>query len=577
MWQRRRNQCNTRPMTALGSLLIVTALVLAGCGGGGGGGGDSGSGGGSGGGGGNPPPPAPAATETYLFYSGSLTALDPLAPSAPITVDIDIASPMSGMQPIVYGTYDAAARSLSDLHNRSIVYAKGANLFKVSAVKGAMPAATPLSSEATIPASGICDTYVAPDYADHVNARYVYALAGGDGDCGTDGDNVWKMVRVGMGAADAPRLISVGRKPIAEIIDPATGAVTGWLMLQGTQLVKLDANFANVQVVANGVNAVAFAGRAPAGQLFLRLDSLVAAELKRYDPATNALSGALHSFTGSLGSPLADGTHLYFLDGSAKILRLALDGASSAAEFWAEGGTRTIAAMALTTNRVVFVVRDSATDTDRLSSKPKLGNALVLVLKTAPVMKQIDVFGAAGTRVYYQWGDHIASAEIAASVLEDGSGAIEYAAHRFSGFTLPLSMPLGAAPALAQVMAIDISVTPRVLAVYDGPGHTPVSTHALPAGVNSILVSGLTNAGYVLGTTSFSNGDIFLLNIGADNSAIRITDTPGVSERVVGGCTLNPAGNFDPILVLMLLVAVWYLWRPRTGAGAGTSAAVDRA
>lgn len=54
-------------------------------------------------GGGNPAPPAPATIETRLFYSGSLTALDPLAPSAPIVVDADSASAMSGMQPIVHG------------------------------------------------------------------------------------------------------------------------------------------------------------------------------------------------------------------------------------------------------------------------------------------------------------------------------------------------------------------------------------------------------------------------------------------------------------------------------------------
>ena len=159
-------------------LVIVLSLFLAACGGGGGSGG-----------GGNPtvtppitPPPTPPSgagiPETRLFFAGgSVLAVDPKNPSEkPVIVD---PAATSGEVGLFDGKWNAAQKTLTDAHFRTIIYANSDNgkLFKVSALKA--DSLTPAQVSNETGAVTTCGAGSVPDFADHNNSVYLYLLPEG--------------------------------------------------------------------------------------------------------------------------------------------------------------------------------------------------------------------------------------------------------------------------------------------------------------------------------------------------------------------------------------------------------------
>lgn len=292
---------------------ILVLFGLAGCSGCSSGGGGSSSGGGGGGGGTTP--------ETYyLFYvaaDGDLYAVDPATPTSPIPV----ASSVSGVQGIGHGTYTASNATVSNLHTRTIVYAKGGSIYKVSAVKGASAPPVPeqISSEAA--ATTICATTWSPNLPDHSKASYVYRVPNSGTDCTTPDDDVWKMVQLGTSNTTAP--FTAPGEPIAPLDDFSTGKHIGWLVkenISGTDKLRCyNSNFTGGADIidkdtGNPVSitqSVAYYGPANISQDFLRVNDAIGVYQITAPSASNFCSDSRNGWRSLIGvTPNSDGVYL---------------------------------------------------------------------------------------------------------------------------------------------------------------------------------------------------------------------------------------------------------------------------
>ena len=329
---------------------------------------------GNGGGGGNSGGGTPAAF--YLFYQGSLVAIDPNNPVSPIVVE---SQTIAGARTTVSGEQESPTR-VSGLSVRGVVYARDGMLWKVSALSSGTPVPERMSSETT--AATVCDSFVGDDLADYDNTAYVYELGGADAKCSTAADNVWKMVRVGMSESDAP-LGAV--KPVIDIGSDVSGAVTGWLGVAAGVLYKYDADFSSPVALMGFSSAVSFVTAISNQRIVIRVDD----DLYIYDDASGTLSPSLHHYSSAAaGVSLSDGNHLFFTDGGG-IYKLALDGSAPAVLLVSENNVGSAGlSLALTENYVVYSWRDSGT----------LQTTLNRIVKTGGVAQSIYT-GIEGVRV----------------------------------------------------------------------------------------------------------------------------------------------------------------------------------
>ena len=529
--------------------LLGASLLLSACGGGGGG--DIAPSSGAG---------APAPTETYLFFEGSLAAVDPAAPTAPIFIE-PTGTEVSGLAAIEAGQYDAGARRVRDVHFRTLVYGRGANLWKVNAVKGtAAPSAVRVSSEASIGTDGICDSFYASDFADQNNSRYAYEIPGADNDCSTAGDNLWRLVRVGMDDTTLPITSANIDEPLTVIRDVTNGAITGWLRLAGTNLVRYDADFGNPITVANLVGSARVVATAPNGRVFLKIDS----ELKIYDPASYptpgaGLSLALHTFAGAPGSVAFDDTYAFFVDGGYTLYRVPLDGSATAGgPFLTEAATSALGQLTLTDSRLVYAATDAGIVT--VKSVLKSGGAAVPI-KIAAASQSVALVAATDNRVYYNLTTGFAFPDVAGTVLDNGDNLFEHLSSFWSGRIRANEKALARDAAISHVGLFDATSS---LSVYRTGDHVvTANVGTAPADIDSLFVGAYNNLGHGLAFgMSGSASDIFYFNVNNTGSLQRVTTTAG-SESVVGGCTLARGAGFDPALGLLLLAALVSLRKRR--------------
>jgi hypothetical protein len=93
------------------------------------------------------------------------------------------------------------------------------------------------------------------DYANPLNSVYFYRKPGTSGACNTSTDVV-SMVYLGMGPNDSP--ISA-LMPMAVVHDPNSGAITGFVVNEGTAITMYDQNFANRTVIYTPTTAISVA------------------------------------------------------------------------------------------------------------------------------------------------------------------------------------------------------------------------------------------------------------------------------------------------------------------------------
>ena len=93
------------------------------------------------------------------------------------------------------------------------------------------------------------------DYANPFNSVYFYRRPGPSGACNATGDVVL-MVNLGMGPTDSP---IAALMPMAAVHDPNSGAITGFIVNEGTAITMYDQNFANRTVIYTPATAIGVA------------------------------------------------------------------------------------------------------------------------------------------------------------------------------------------------------------------------------------------------------------------------------------------------------------------------------
>ena len=512
------------------TLVIMTfvVLVIAGCGGSGGSGTST-----SGGSGDLPPvnnttnlPPVDNTTSSaFLLYQGnSIGAVDPANPASPVSVESGITKVTS----IFHGTFDPVGKKVSDIHTRTVVYVKGGQFFKASALKGtATPIPVQLANETSAPTGGA--PLVAADFADHNNAQFIYLTSSG----------AWKMIKVGMSATDTP---IPAKQPLKPVYDKSNGALAGWLAIDGSAVKRFDADFS----AGSAVPVTTFADKAEAvgitfDIIFLKIDG----KLYAYNTASGAISNVLYTFTATTAGDLKstkDGSNMYFIDGG-KLLSVSLSGTAPAEQIGAETGT--IVQLAYTDHKVVYVLYDAGQYKIRTTGKVASGTPPV-DLVTATTGDILIFIGAKGTRAYF---DKVAATGVATAgtVLEDGSGRGETLNAFWAGSSFQNSFDM-MSEVIPQYFIRATGITSIVdfrggaLESFDAAtgnrlaqlGTIPQDIHlaGVFAGVSGskILLEGRTITD--LNTYSFVS-DVFYADLTKAGSLTRVTSTPLVSEHVV--------------------------------------------
>jgi len=452
--------------------------------------------------------------------------VDPANPASPVSVESGITNKVTS---IFHGTYDPVARKVSDIQTRTVVYVKGGQLFKVSALKGA---ATPIPVQLTNETSA--DTIVGTpsaiaDFADHNNAQFIYLTAGG----------AWKMIKVGMSATDTP---IPAKQPLKHVYDKSNGALAGWLAIDGSAVKRFDANFS----AGSAVTVATFADKAEAvgftiDIIFLKIDG----NLYAYNTANGAISSVLYTFTATTAGDLKatrDGINMYFVDGG-KLLSVSLSGTALAEQIGAETGT--IVQLAYTDHKVVYVLNDAGQYKIRTTGKSGVVSGTPPVdLATAANGEILIFIGAKGTLAYF---DRVSGNGVttAGTIREDGSGRNEtpnafWVGGSFLNIfdTMSEVIPQYFIRAAGITSIVDFrggqlesfdAATGNRLAVL---GTVPQDIHmaGVFAGVcgSKILLEGRT----ITSLDTFVS-DVFYADLTKGGSLTRVTSTPLVSEHVV--------------------------------------------
>jgi hypothetical protein len=254
---------------------IWEGFILGGCG--------SGSGSNGGGGGGNPPP-APVqyvAPQDNVF----VTAINPASTGTQYSPTL---GSYIGARTDITGSISAASPTVVNQAQYAQIYKyTDGHIYGVGLLTSSAPVAVQISSESQATIDDLCSlngsntvlgtnvNYVAvqsyTDYANPANSVYFYRLPGPSGTCNTAGDII-HMVKLGMGSSVAP---ITALMPAAVIHDPTSGAITGFIVNEGTALTEYDENFQNRTVVytptstLNVVYTLATSGVSATGGLFV--------------------------------------------------------------------------------------------------------------------------------------------------------------------------------------------------------------------------------------------------------------------------------------------------------------------
>lgn len=134
----------------------------------------------------------------------------------------------------------------SNVHRSGLLFVKNGQLFRRDLFGAAD--LRPEVRVSTITLADACDVQFGgglfsgfgADFADSNRSWKIFEKRGLDAQCGTP-DDLFYAVRTNMGPADAPLEI---RPPIVSM-HSAQGALTGWILRNGRQMQRVDANFAN--------------------------------------------------------------------------------------------------------------------------------------------------------------------------------------------------------------------------------------------------------------------------------------------------------------------------------------------
>ena len=487
--------------------------------------------------GGDDPTPNPTPTPgsgSYLFYSGSISAVDPATPASPITVeagtDVDF-NILEGVNKVFAGTYDAATKNLNNMHDHAIVYAKtNGKLYKVSALKSSgTPTPTQLSSETA--ADKICGwDGIAYDFANPDSSQIVYQTPGANTTC-DDGDDVYKMVRLGMSAADAP---VTAKHPIIDLNDwAATGALSGWLVNDAGALKRCDASFANCGASLKSIASSAEWEDTVLGsnRILLNIDGA----LYVYDGDANTLSTALHTIGGTnpyVSYSVDDAAKFYFSTSNApnSIYAVPVDGSALATSLVTD--VAGINDFDISDNKLLYT---SATGIKVVAKTGGAASTLVTGTGTG-------IFQVSGNHVYYTLFN--GAVPTAGMIDDDGSNKSELANADWIGSSVATSWNLGASIVNViqtitraegyETLGVDTGFVGATLRSFTTASKAEVGVLGkVPNDIVSIDCSEFFANGLCFGSDAASQTDVFFVNSETPSSLVRVTNTPTKSEALI--------------------------------------------
>lgn len=506
-------------------------------------------------------------TETYQFYTNGLNAVDPAIPASPTEVEpganlIDGSfGNRSSAEKFDTGTYDVATGVISDIHTYAVIYGHtNGNLYKVSALTSGSLTPVRVSSESMadqmcVGATTRSDTSIG-EFANAENSQFVYVLPGADTLCETS-DDVWKMVRLGMSATDAP---IIARPTVYPFFDLATGAISGWLVhdLAAGELQRCDASFANCTVIASVTNSVNSPLQTLANFILLDIDD----QLFVYDINSDTLSSTVFTIPAStfLGFVAGDSNTTYFVHGSL-IYQIPVDGSAIATVLVTESSD--IQRIEANNTNLVYQLSSGGQGTE-IKSVPKAGGTPVSLV-TATGTDDLQLMFAKDNLVYYNirnttvTGTLINVTSVAAGVIDDdGMNQTETMTAAWIGgtttntFNLNNNVSLGALLdkviiaegydivgtgggfAGATLRSLDAATSTNIETL----GTLPTTDHLRYMFCFGMLDDSLCQIGFTLNPVpappafSFQN-EIFYLNASNANSLTRVTNTPNELEQPV--------------------------------------------
>jgi hypothetical protein len=476
------------------------------------------------------PTPTPVTGSTsYLFYSGSISAIDPAAPASPITVEAGTDIVAGSETTFLAGTYDAATKTFNDVHAHAIVYAKtDGKLYKASALKSSgTPTPTQISSE-----NKVCGIeYYDVDLVNPDNSGILYSTPGANATCGNS-DDVYKMVRLGMSATDAPVVAPVilpviFKNRIASLIDGTTGAPSGWLVNDAGALKRCDASFATCGTSLKSVTSVSNDSYGWTNRVVLAIDH----GWYVYDGDTMTLSTAIHTdlsgATSSYFHHASDGDKFYFVasDAPKSIYIVPVDGSAAATLLATDADDITY--LRISANKLLY---GTATAIKAVAKTGGTGAALVSG-NSYPV-------AISGNHVYYMTTN--GPIPTAGVIDDDGNNKSETANVAWIGLTyesigiyddnnrVPLQKifraegynALGAGKGYAGATLRSFNAASKAEVGVLGTVPTDIADISCYGPTANMLCSG----------SNSSQTDVFFLNAETPGSLVRVTNTPTKSE-----------------------------------------------
>jgi len=465
-------------------------------------------------------------------------AADPAHPARTIAVD---PQSISGAVEVFAGTLNPGPPiSVTDFHADTVVYGgQDGHLYQVSALtSNGPPAATQLSNEAG--AGLICrSTSDGFDLTDPALSQFVYELPGPNGTCSDNitQDNVWRMVTVGMNASDSP---VPAKKPVAALHDwSTTGALIGWLALDGATVYRYDPQFTDatkqlVITITSAVSRVDASTEMPADGIFLVVDNT----LRFYNVGTGTLSESLYSnvpFGIGAIAIIRDGVNGFFQDGSS-IYKVPADGSAPATLLVSD---HLGPVFALLDYSVVYTVL-TGTGTE-LHSVLKSG---MLSFKLDSVPDEITGLWTAGFRVYY---NVLSASGVTAKVMhEDGTPESSSVNSAWVGMSNSTTLSYGTRTTPMRLILSKkmhgASVAKSTLSSIDAATNTPVAKlGSVPSDIDHLGFFGSGNELLAVGWSGFllppdiaviSAADVFFLDSETTNSFARVSSTPDIESLI---------------------------------------------
>ena len=467
---------------------------------------------------------------SYLFYTASLHAVDPATPASPITVEAGADVVGNSTYTFTAATYSASPLMLSNIHTKAIVYAKtNGKLYMVSGqVSDGTPTPVQLSNESA--ADQICDPYDSvDDYANPDNSQYVYNLPGADATCYT-GDDVFKMVRLGMSATDAP---VTAKEPIVPINDPATGSILGWLVNDAGALKRCNANFASCGASLKPITSNAsWVGVGLENYSFLEIDN----DLYVYNSETNTLSASIFHDTNIDVWPVrSDQNKVYFVNNGTTnaIYSAPIDGSAAATQL-ITAEPEQINEMWPSTNKLVY-----GTDTEIKTASKTAGPGSEVALASSP-SGSATLLATKNTHIYYT--TYSAGGVPTAGVVdEDNSNKVETSGSEWVGVIIGQTLTVDDSTLFQTLIRADgyetlgagTALGGGTLHSVNGANRTEIAAlGTIPNDIATIDCFGFGAGSTVLcrGLDSTPRADVLFIDAETTDSMVRITSTPTISE-----------------------------------------------